>query len=530
MKAIILSRVSTIGQDLSQQTDEVLKECHKDGYSDDDIIIIEQKESAVKLDEEHRLSLHELKSTIIQNPGEIGCVYVYEISRIGRRAEVNYSIRNFLQEHRVQLVILKPYIKLFDDNFKINEAANMTFAIFNALAENEGYLRKERTQRGLRKAQAEGRAGTGKVPFGYYIEPKTRMIRINEEEAAIIRKLYNMYASGEYSTLMLAKHFHETGEIPSKVGVKSMCARVCRLLSNAAYIGKFPKSSKCNGDLVRNIYPRIITDELYDKVQSVKKTNFYSVKRSTCHDYYCKGILVDEETKQKFVCRVVVGEYSFSYDDYKTVRHTNIPINLLDSVIWHVTKEYRLNHSPISEKEIVKTAKSTKNTLLKKVETAKKRIADLKEQALRIERRIVSGRIKEVVGDAMLDETESNIIQLESQFVEYMLEIHECDERIKRYSKGITPVSLDSVTDDKERIRIIRDCVRLIEAKRAKNVRPGTTDITITFENNTFLLYRLNSYVHTCFDRLQGKYVEFEYLDRIDYRNKYQNKSKKKKS
>ena len=31
-KAIILSRVSTNGQDLTQQTDEVLKEVYSDGY------------------------------------------------------------------------------------------------------------------------------------------------------------------------------------------------------------------------------------------------------------------------------------------------------------------------------------------------------------------------------------------------------------------------------------------------------------------------------------------------------------------
>lgn len=31
------------------------------------------------------------------------------------------------------MIIVKPYIKLFDINFKIDETANMTFALFNAL-------------------------------------------------------------------------------------------------------------------------------------------------------------------------------------------------------------------------------------------------------------------------------------------------------------------------------------------------------------------------------------------------------------
>lgn len=139
-KCIILSRVSTIVQDLNQQTEEVKKQALADGYTE--IIIIEDKESAVKLDEESRLGLSKLKSLIIADK-TIKCVYAYELSRIGRRPEVNYSIRDFLKDNKVQLIVLKPYIKLFNDDFSVNETSNMIFSIFNSLAENEGYLRKE---------------------------------------------------------------------------------------------------------------------------------------------------------------------------------------------------------------------------------------------------------------------------------------------------------------------------------------------------------------------------------------------------
>lgn len=63
-RAIILSRVSTQQQDLIQQTDEVLREVHKDGFSDDNIIIIEDKESAIKLSEEERRGLNRMKCEI----------------------------------------------------------------------------------------------------------------------------------------------------------------------------------------------------------------------------------------------------------------------------------------------------------------------------------------------------------------------------------------------------------------------------------------------------------------------------------
>ena len=80
-KAIVLSRVSSSGQDLTQQTDEVLREVYKDGYKDKNIIIIEDKESAIKLSEEERHGLNKMKDHINKDKS-IRCVYLYKLSLI----------------------------------------------------------------------------------------------------------------------------------------------------------------------------------------------------------------------------------------------------------------------------------------------------------------------------------------------------------------------------------------------------------------------------------------------------------------
>lgn len=67
-KAIILSRVSSEHQTLEQQTEAVLKEVRRDGYTDDNIIIIEDKESAIKLSEEERNGLNKMKEYINNDP------------------------------------------------------------------------------------------------------------------------------------------------------------------------------------------------------------------------------------------------------------------------------------------------------------------------------------------------------------------------------------------------------------------------------------------------------------------------------
>ena len=56
-KCICFARVSTAIQDLEQQTEELYREAERNGYTKDKVILIENKESAVKLDEEERIAL-----------------------------------------------------------------------------------------------------------------------------------------------------------------------------------------------------------------------------------------------------------------------------------------------------------------------------------------------------------------------------------------------------------------------------------------------------------------------------------------
>lgn len=98
-KVIILSRVSTESQNLEQQTQEILKQVYKDGYTDEDIIIIEDKESAIKLSEEERNGINRLEMYIESNT-KIDSIYIYELSRLSRRQKVLFSLREYLIEKK----------------------------------------------------------------------------------------------------------------------------------------------------------------------------------------------------------------------------------------------------------------------------------------------------------------------------------------------------------------------------------------------------------------------------------------------
>ena len=82
-KAILLVRVSTDRQSFDEQEQQLFQLAIKDGYSEDNIIPICEKESGRKLKEDERKGLNKMKE-LIESDSSINCVYAWEISRIAR--------------------------------------------------------------------------------------------------------------------------------------------------------------------------------------------------------------------------------------------------------------------------------------------------------------------------------------------------------------------------------------------------------------------------------------------------------------
>ena len=102
-KCICLIRVSTKQQELEGQKEKVISAAIADGYSLDEIAIVEGKESAIKLKEEERETLNEMKNIISQYP-TIESVYVFAIDRLARKVSIILSVKDYLLENKINLV------------------------------------------------------------------------------------------------------------------------------------------------------------------------------------------------------------------------------------------------------------------------------------------------------------------------------------------------------------------------------------------------------------------------------------------
>lgn len=241
-KCIIFVRVSTDRQATDEQTVRLRALAEADGFSVEDQFLIDYKESGIRLKEEERLGLTEMKELITGNP-DITSVYAFEISRIARTKKVLFSIEEFLVSRKIQLIIAEPAIRLLNPDGSINDAADFSFTLFAQYAESEMRLRKERFKNGAERAKKMGHWHGGRCLFGFRIEDK-RMVP-DEENAFIVRRIFEMYAGGE-SQSYIAQYLHE-------FGLKTKGYNLFKLLNNPKYV-------------------ELVGQELFDSVQTLKAT------------------------------------------------------------------------------------------------------------------------------------------------------------------------------------------------------------------------------------------------------------------
>ena len=155
-KCILFVRVSTSFQSLTEQEKELHQMAINDGYSKENIILIPEKESGIKLSEEERKGITTLKKHI-ENDDTINCVYLWEISRLARRQKVLMSIREYLIERKINIKIKTPTCSLLNADGTLNEGADLIFSLYSQMSEAEMRTKIERFRR-TKKVNSEKRS------------------------------------------------------------------------------------------------------------------------------------------------------------------------------------------------------------------------------------------------------------------------------------------------------------------------------------------------------------------------------------
>lgn len=368
-KCILLVRVSTERQSFDAQEQELFQLALSDGYAESDIIPICEKESGIKLKEEERKGLNAMKE-LIESDSTIDCVYAWEISRIARKKKILFSILDYLTDKKIQLIIKDPYLKLLLPSGEIDQNAEMVFTLFAQMAESEMRNKAARFKRAKDEMIKNYQYRGGWLPLGYKVE--NGYIVIDEDKAAIVRLIFNLYVEG-VSTYKMSKELE-------KRGYDYRLSAIRHILTNKNY---------CNG-----LYPMIISKEIWDRKCDVAVANDKAVDKSKSNIYFgakiikcaCGRSYVAYSSTATYIC---VAKHR--YGDCNNTK--GISINAMDSLLWWCAKqEYSMF--------LANKSQETKERLLQEKEVWKQKLNALdklyQKNAEKLERQI------ELYGDVLI--------------------------------------------------------------------------------------------------------------------------------
>lgn len=448
-KAIILSRVSTTEQSLDSQTQVIMNEAFKNGFKQDDLIIIEDKESAIKLSEEERHGLNEMKRHI-ENDKSITHVFIYELSRLSRRQAVLFSIRDYLIDRGIQLICCTPYFRMLEDG-KLSQTANLMFSIFASMAESEMSLKQERMMRGKLYNKAHGKNSGHTLLYGYSSKDD-HTIYVDNEKAKDIVEIFTTYATGNYSIDTLAVELKKRHTI-DKHSLYGR-ARIAFILSNESYCGN-------------SEYPKIIPKELFYKCESIRKGNNTKSKKTKDSQALCKRILFDAHgNHMTFIM--------YGGDRYLSVKNSNPTVKkeAVDVPIWNLAKLLHKNY--IDNKDgIRKKLEKDLDKLEKEREIAIKNKKRLSLVVDNIEERLVFGQLSKNKAEQLEEKANEDMKSIDKQLRNIAEKIRLTSEMVQQtYEEcGVDYESMDY----QQKVDLIKQVIKKIVVTKPSKRRATLT-------------------------------------------------------
>lgn len=207
--------------------------------------------------------------------GRFEMVLVKDISRLARNTVDLLNSTRELKAMNIDMLFLT-------SNMTVMDNSEFMLTIFGAMAQEESSNTSKRVKFGKRQ-----NAKKGKVPnrvFGY-----DKMIgdlfhlTINEKEARIVRRIFDLYLTEEYGTLKIANILNGE-DLKTKNGCRFSKNAVSRILSNQLYTGKVINGKQEVADFLtgkrRDIAPeewmvverpelRIVEPEEFERVQRI---------------------------------------------------------------------------------------------------------------------------------------------------------------------------------------------------------------------------------------------------------------------
>lgn len=186
-------------------------------------------------------------------------ILIYDSSRFARNLEQSLIYKSILKNNNIKIIsATEPNIS--DDN------QILTDAIIGAMNEMYSIRLSKVVKRGMKEKALKGEY-MSQAPFGY-TKPKGEPLKINQQEALIVTKIFNEYLNNNISCYSIAKMLNNLN-VKTKKGNSIDTRFIHKVLTNPTYKGYYKFTSDDETIINKSNHKPIIQEDIFDSVQQL---------------------------------------------------------------------------------------------------------------------------------------------------------------------------------------------------------------------------------------------------------------------
>ena len=267
-RAVIYARFSCEKQ-TEQSIEGQIRVCNEFAKRNGYTIVHQYIDRATSGKTDHRKEFQEMIKDSAK--GGFDFVLVYKLDRFARNRYDSAMNKALLKKNGVRVLSACEHITDSPEGIILE-------AMIEGYAEYYSADLAQKVSRGMRESSIKGQYTGGFVLFGYKVANKK--LYIDETESQIVWKIFNDFLNGK-QIKDIVLWLNESG-IRTHSGAKFHISRVSSMLRNEKYIGK----CVIKGQVYDNIYPRIITDDVFQTVQERLALNERSANRVRAYEEF----------------------------------------------------------------------------------------------------------------------------------------------------------------------------------------------------------------------------------------------------
>ncbi len=432
MNVIGYARVSTSDQaengfSLKLQEDAIIKYCKNNGYN----LIEVHKEDYSGKNDFNRPKWNKIVNYIKRNKNSVQGIVCLRWDRFSRNVVEALLEINEFKKKGISIITIEETINFDDPTDRLRLHMSLSFA------EMESHRNSKRTTEATRRCRLDG-CWTGCAPFGYINHRDSlnrSTLKPHPENSKIVKEIYEKYATGIYTREELRKQYTKVKGLSKN--------NFLNLFRKPVYCGKIevPELYDEPKVIVRGLHEAIISDELYNKVQSILVGNARKMEfnKVNLDQYPLKNLFLCSEHNRLITASGSKSRngnihhyYHCSFSNCKN----RIPKEKLEKYIEELLKSLEVPNEVIElyQKILEDTFKTKQKEFIHDTRDLEKKIGLLEEKINKIDMDYASGDISTSQFNRISNQLNDDLVILQNE-----LRCHN-DEKVpysKLLKKGI---------------------------------------------------------------------------------------------